>query len=259
MSDVVLVRDDNEIRVITLNRPHRLNAINPPLLRALNEALREGQQDPDIGAMVLAGAGRAFCAGDDLIEQQSMQGAGRSVVLDFVESIQDVTRNIMFGDTPVVAAVQGWAVGGAFSWPLNCDLSIWSEEARAFLPELRIGLFVSGAITFLLPREIGAQSAREMIYLSKELDAGTLSSLGLAAELVAREELLGTAISRARQLAKLPAEPRAKTKRALLTPDRADIKTALATETEVIVECLCDPQTFARIEQESGLGGNKAG
>lgn len=256
MNDCVLIRDDNEVRIITLNRPHRLNAITPALLDGLNTALGDSQRNPSIGAIVLTGAGRAFCAGDDLIEQQSMCHADEGEIRRFVNAIQDVTRNIMFGDTPVVAAVQGWAVGGAFSWPINCDLSIWAEDARAFFPELKIGLFVSGAVTYLLPLEIGAARAREMIYTSRKYDANTLHAFGLVARCVPRTELLDAAITQARQLARLPAPARTGLKQAFATPRRKDIEQALLLEANAVVDCLLDPATYERIEQESDRGRN---
>ena len=141
MSEPVLSIDDGGVCVITLNRPARLNAINPALLDGLNTTLARADADERIGAIVLTGAGRAFCAGDDLVEQRSMLDADEATLAGFVDAIQQVTRHIMFGDTPVVAAVRGWAVGGAFSWPVNCDFSVWSDDARGFFPELRIGLY----------------------------------------------------------------------------------------------------------------------
>ena len=160
MNDTVLSIDDGGVCVVTLNRPARLNAINPDLLDGLNTALARADADERIGAVVLTGAGRAFCAGDDLVEQRSMRDADEASIAGFVDAIQEVTRRIMFGDTPVVAAVRGWAVGGAFSWPVNCDFSVWSDDARGFFPELKIGLYPSGAITFLLPLQVGPARAR---------------------------------------------------------------------------------------------------
>ena len=155
MSKTVLSIDDGGVCVITLNRPARLNAISPALLEGLNIALERANADERIGAIVLAGAGRTFCAGDDLVEQRSMLDADEATVTGFVDAIQQVTRHLVFGDTPVVAAVRGWAVGGAFSWPVNCDFSVWSDDARGFFPELKIGLYPSGAVTFLLPLQVG--------------------------------------------------------------------------------------------------------
>ena len=123
MNETALTIDNGGVCVVTLNRPARLNAINPALLDGLNRALARADSDERIGAVVLTDAGRAFCAGNDLVEQRSMRGADVASIAGFVGAIQEVTRRIMSGDTPVVAAVRGWAVGGAFSWHANCDFS----------------------------------------------------------------------------------------------------------------------------------------
>ena len=258
MNDTVLTIDDGGVCVITLNRPSRLNAINAPLLDGLNTALARADADERIGAIVLTGAGRAFCAGDDLVEQRSMLDADEAAIAEFVAAIQQVTRHLMFGDTPVVAAVRGWAVGGAFSWPVNCDFSVWSDEARGFFPELKIGLYPSGAVTFLLPLQVGPALAREMLYTSRKYTAAELLDCGLASEVVPGDRLLDAAIARAQALAALPAPARRALKRGLVDPHRAAIEAALDAEATAVVATMRDPETYARIERESERGRSKS-
>ena len=254
MTEPVLTIDDGGVCVITLNRPARLNAITPALLDSLNAALARADADERIGAIVLTGAGRAFCAGDDLVEQRSMLHADEATILAFVDAIQQVTRRIMFGDTPVVAAVRGWAVGGAFSWPVNCDFSVWSDEARGFFPELKIGLYPSGAVTFLLPLQVGPVLAREMLYTSRKYGAVELLDCGLASEVVPGHKLLDAVVARAQALAALPAQARHALKRGLVEPHRTAIEAALAAEATAVVATMRDPDTYARIERESERG-----
>ena len=257
MSDTVLTIDDGGVCVITLNRPARLNAINPALLEGLNAALARADADERIGAIVLTGAGRAFCAGDDLVEQQSMRDADEAAIAGFVDDIQQVTRHIMFGDTPVVAAVRGWAVGGAFSWPVNCDFSVWSEDARGFFPELTIGLYPSGAVTFLLPLQVGPARAREMLYTSRKYTAAELLAYGLASEVVPGDRLLDAAVARAQALAALPPQARRALKRGLVEPHHAAIEAALEAEATAVISAMRDPDTYARIERESERGRSR--
>ena len=257
MSEPVLSIDDGGVCVVTLNRPARLNAINPDLLDGLNTALARADSDERIGAIVLTGAGSAFCAGDDLVEQRSMRDANEATVAGFVDAIQQVTRHIMFGDTPVVAAVRGWAVGGAFSWPVNCDCSVWSEDARGFFPELKIGLYPSGAITFLLPLQVGPARAREMLYTSRKYNAPELLECGLANEVVPGDRLIDAAIARATALAALPPQARRALKRGLVEPHRAAIEAALEAEAEAVIAAMLDPDTYARIERESERGRSR--
>ena len=258
MNETVLSIDDGGVCVITLNRPARLNAISPALLEGLNIALERANADERIGAIVLAGAGRAFCAGDDLVEQRSMLDADEATVTGFVDAIQQVTRHLVFGDTPVVAAVRGWAVGGAFSWPVNCDFSVWSDDARGFFPELKIGLYPSGAVTFLLPLQVGPALAREMLYTSRKYTAAELLDCGLASEVVPGDRLLDTAIARAQALAALSAPARRALKRGLVDPHRTAIEAALEAEAAAVVATMRDPDTYARIERESERGRSQS-
>lgn len=259
MSQTVLSIDDGGVCVITLNRPARLNAINPELLHALNTALARANADERIGAIVLTGAGRAFCAGDDLVEQRSMLDADEATIAGFVDAIQQVTRHLMFGDTPVVAAVRGWAVGGAFSWPINCDFSVWSHDARAFFPELKIGLYPSGAVTCLLPLQAGPAIAREMLYTSRKYTAAELLDCGLASEVVSGRKLLDVAVARAHALAELPVQARRALRRGLVDPYRSTIEAALEAEAAAVVATMRDPETYARIERESERGRSNPG
>ena len=258
MNETVLSIDDGGVCVITLNRPARLNAINPALLEGLNIALERANADERIGAIVLTGAGRAFCAGDDLVEQRSMLDADEATITGFVDAIQQVTRHLVFGDTPVVAAVRGWAVGGAFSWPVNCDFSVWSDDARGFFPELKIGLYPSGAVTFLLPLQVGPAPAREMLYTSRKYTAAELLTCGLASEVVPGDRLLDTAIARAQTLAALPAPARRALKRGLVDLHRTAIEAALEAEAAAVVATMRDPGTYARIERESERGRSQS-
>lgn len=258
MSEAVLTIDAGNVCVITLNRPSRLNAINAELLAGLNTALARADADKRIGAIVLTGAGRAFCAGDDLVDQRSMLDADEATITEFVDAIQQVTRHLVFGGTPVVAAVRGWAVGGAFSWPINCDFSVWSDDARGFFPELKIGLYPSGAVTFLLPLQVGPALAREMLYTSRKYTAADLLDCGLASEVVPGDGLLDTATARAQALAALPAPARRALKRGLVDPHRAAIEAALEAEAAAVAATMRDPDTYARIERESERGQSKS-
>jgi enoyl-CoA hydratase/carnithine racemase len=244
----VLSTQDDCIRVISLNRPYRLNAIDRSLLEDLNEALKDAFSDPTVKVLILRGEGRAFCAGDDLVEQLKGGTLTPEELNTFVNLLQQVTVQLMMGSKPVVGLVQGWAIGGGFSWTLNCDLTIWSETARAYLPEVGFGMFVSGAASFLLPRMMGRMSTFEMTLLSPKLSSQQLKELGIAWRVVPDEALFAEGMTVARKLAELPEGAAKQFKKSLLEPDRQLVLNALDNESKACISGAADPRTLARIQ-----------
>jgi enoyl-CoA hydratase/carnithine racemase len=233
------------VRLLTLNRPGRLNAITGELIEDLNVALGAAHQDPDIRAIVLTGAGRAFCSGDDLKDFESQLGSEQKVHA-YVDRIQDVSRSILLGDKPVIAAIHGWAVGGGLEWAINCDLTIAAEGSRFFFPEITWGLFVTGAVTTLLPSMIGAQKTRELLYFGERFDAAQALQWGVLWKVVPPEQLLTEAIEVARRIAGLPARPVKDLKR-ILARSASSLEDVLAAETAATVRGFLDPESAKRV------------
>ena len=177
MNDTVLYDTSDAIATVTLNRPERLNAINPELLADLLGALRKANADPAVHVIVLGGAGRAFCAGDDLKEFDSQVGTPAETRA-YIERIQDVTRALCFNRKMVVGAIHGWAVGGGLEWTINCDFVVMANDAQFFFPEVSLGIFVTGGVTRLLPQQIGMARARRMILLGERYTAKEVPALG---------------------------------------------------------------------------------
>src|SRR5687767_8471372 len=134
------------VQKISLNRPHRLNAIVPELLEHLIAAVDQANRDAKVGAIVLTGEGRAFCAGDDLKEFKA-QAENETATTAYIERIQDITRALMLGERPVVGAIRGWAAGGGLEWVINCDFAVAAQGTRFFFPEIGLGVFVTGGVT----------------------------------------------------------------------------------------------------------------
>jgi enoyl-CoA hydratase/carnithine racemase len=234
------------VQKISLNRPHRLNAIVPELLDDLVAALTEADRDDTVRAIVLTGEGRAFCSGDDLkdFESQVSDEAGTTA---YIERIQDVTRAMVLGDTPVVGAIRGWAVGGGLEWVINCDFAIAAEGTRFFFPEVSWGVFVTGGVTELLPRLVGLQRAREMILFGEKFDADQARSWGLIRDVVADADVLPQAVALAGRLAALPAGPVRDLRRIFARRHGAGLEAAMAAETAATVRGFLDPETAKRI------------
>lgn len=232
------------VRVLMLNRPHRLNAITPALLDELVAALRAADADASVRCVVLTGAGRAFCAGDDLKEFES-QAQGEAATRAYIERIQDVTRAMLLGETPVVGAIRGWAAGGGLEWVINCDLAIAATGTRFFFPEVSLGVFVTGGVTYLLPRLVGLARAREMILLGEKFDADQAHAWGLLHKVVPDAALMEEALALARRVASLPAGP-VRALRRILAHQADALAAALEAETAATVAGFLDPATAGR-------------
>ena len=256
MAGLVLTEDLGAgVRKISLNRPERLNSIMPRLLDELVEALAAADRDPAVRAIVLTGEGRAFCSGDDL-KDFAEQLAGEAGTRAYIERIQDVTRAIVLGDTPVVGAIRGWAVGGGLEWVINCDFALASEGTRFFFPEVSWGLFVTGGVTDLLPRLVGLQRARELILFGEKFNARQAAEWGMIYRVVPDAELLAQAVALAKRLAALPVGPVQDLRRILARRDPAGLEAAMAAETEATLRGFLDPETARRVAAfAAGKGG----
>lgn len=242
----VLVEDRGVVRILTLNRPQSLNAITAELIEDLVSALRAAHANEDLRCIVLTGAGRAFCAGDDLHEYPE-QARDRESVEVYVDQLQEVTRLMMFGRLPVVGAVHGWAVGGGFEWVLNCDMVVAGESARGFFPEMGLGLFVTGGITTLLPRTVGPGRARRLLMLGERIDSTTMLEWGIAQWRVPDAEMMDKAMEIAETLAGLSQRSLTDLRRVLSTVGMPELAASIDAETAATADSFGDPETAARV------------
>jgi enoyl-CoA hydratase/carnithine racemase len=229
---------EDGICTLTLNRPDKLNAIDHALILALRDAMASAQQQSDVRIIILTGAGRAFCAGNDLEATAGAMadGVSREQAQAHARDLQEVTRQICFGSKVVVAAVHGWAVGAGFEWVLNCDFSVWERSARAFFPEVRLGVFPTGGVLTLLPRIAGLHKAREMLLLGEQCSAEQLADMGLVTRIADDGAALDGAVALARQLLELPQDTVSRLKAALATTPFLDLEQTLRLEEQGLVE-----------------------
>ena len=229
------------VRTIALNRPDSLNAMNPRLIEEVAAAFDDANRDPATRAIVFTGTGRAFCAGDDRHEHVHPDSEAEARAR--VDAIQRAPVAIVFGAKPVVGAINGWAVGGGFEWAINCDFPIWAESAKGFFPEVSLNLFVTGAVTALLPALVGPVKAREMLFLGQRYTSAELRDCGVAWKVVPDADLLDEAGRVAAQLAGLPPLAVRSMKRVLTQATAGAIHRALELETEATVAGFLDPET----------------
>ena len=206
MSDVVLTKQLNDIRIITLNRPKCLNALNNSLIKGLLQELRAANNDVSVKVILLCGAGKAFCSGDDIEDTLSSisQKEETDSHTEYAENLQNVTREMLHGNKFIIGAIHGWAVGAGFEWAINCDFSIWAESARAFFPEMKWGMFPTGGVTYLLPHIVGLIKARELLLFGEKQNSKQLLEMGLAWKVVADDLLMNKAMEIANIITALP-------------------------------------------------------
>lgn len=197
--------EDGGIYLITLNRPHRLNSIGDGLGEALYDAFVEYRDDPNARCAVLTGAGRAFCAGADLINTAATREAEREGrpspvhVPDRRKSAVPLSEALGLWK-PTIAAINGWAVAGGFMFAMQCDIRIMSEEAKVGIAEARWNM---GGAGWMIPltRQIGLGSAMELtLWGDTQYDAERCHQLGWVQRVVPQEMLLETALAYARRM-----------------------------------------------------------
>ena len=243
MSFATLHRDGS-VSVVTLNRPERLNAVGLALLQDLHAALRTAQDDANTRAIVLTGAGRAFCAGADLKDAASADSAA-GLGARMAEATQRITQAITGGPRLVIGAIHGYAVGAGLEWLLNCDLVVTSENLIAFFPEMQLGHFVTGGVTHLLPQALGHQRSMELLVLGEKLSAERLHALGLVNRVVPPDQVLPTAMDLARRVAERSPLATGLLKQALIGASGA-LAAALQAEQAGATRCFDDPDTVRR-------------
>ncbi|TXS41683.1 enoyl-CoA hydratase/isomerase family protein [Streptomyces sp. uw30] len=237
VDSLVLHATDNRVCRITLNRPEALNAITPDQRERIIHLLAEASADPAVRAVVLTGTGRGFCAGADL---RGGSAAGERVPGDVARTIrlgaQRLIAAVLDCEKPVIAAVNGTAAGLGAHLALACDLVLAAESARFIEVFVRRGLVPDGGGAYLLPRLIGPQRAKELMFFGDALSAAEAERLGLVNRVLPDGELDRTARAWAERLATGPTRALALTKQlvnASLDSDRAAAFAAEAAAQEI--------------------------
>jgi len=222
MTDPLLVARPHELVLeLRLNRPDRLNALTHDLSDALLKQLVWAQQASEIRVVLLTAEGRAFCAGKDRDDPPSPA---------FVDTLQQIAATMLTGSKPVIAAVQGWAVGAGFELALGADLIVAGHDARFKLPETQLGLPATGGVHMLLPRLVGTARAKGLLWLGRELDAGQAHQWGMVWEVVKPSALQDRALALAQELAQLTPEALSRVKRLIHDNLLPDVPQALGEE-----------------------------
>lgn len=228
MSDGLRREVEGGIATLTLDRPEALNALTIPLKVALLDALEAVAADRTIRAVILTGAGRAFCAGQDLAERADPDAPPLDVELR--DRYEPIVRAMVALHQPIIAAINGVAAGAGASLALACDLRIAAESARFVLAFGRIGLVPDSGATWFLPRIVGSARAAEMALLNAPIDSAEALRIGLVSRVVTDADLLARAREMATTLSEGPPLAIAATKGLLAAAWTSDLEGALAGE-----------------------------
>ena len=188
----------DKILIVTINRPEVYNAVHPPLSRELDEIWNDFLKDPDLWVAILTGAGeKAFSAGNDLkYSAQAAQYRVNQPASGFAGLTNRFDRT-----KPIIAAVNGFAMGGGMETALSCDIIIASENAKFALPEVKVGFFAAAGGVQRLSRQIGKKAAVEIMLTGRSVGAEEALALGIANQVVSHEKLLEKAIEKAALIA----------------------------------------------------------
>lgn len=228
------------VATVTLNRPDKLNAFSPLMLGELVQALRQAQGDAGVRAIILTGAGRAFCTGGDVaamdegvgfFREEEGRPAGRPYSLHIKNTlwklIQQVPLTLEDVDKPVIAAVNGDAIGAGLDLALMCDIRLASDRARFSEAYVKLGLVPGDGGAYFLPRVVGVAKALEMLWTGDLVDSGEALRIGLVSKVFPEAELQEAAFKFAARLAGGPALAMSLTKRAVYQGLKTDLKTSL--------------------------------
>ncbi|MFD0693533.1 enoyl-CoA hydratase/isomerase family protein [Paenibacillus sp. GCM10027628] len=230
--------------VIQLNRPP-MNALNKQLFIELYQVLSDIEQDDRIQAVIVTGSGeRAFAAGADMSEMKDLDAAGMSKWNQISRRAFDKAANI---GKPIIAAINGLALGGGCELALCCDFRISSEHAKIALPEINLGIIPGGGGTQRLQRLIGQAKAKELLYFGDMISAQEALDCGLVHKVVPHDALLDAAHEWAAKLADKPAVALRMMKTAVQTGADTDLNDAIT------IESVCFGNTFTTQDRQEGM------
>lgn len=249
MTEHVDIQRDGAVLSAAFARPEKKNAITGAMYEALIEAFETAEREPDIGAMVLSGKGGAFTAGNDIADflAAAMHEAGEFPAWRFVQKLAEF-------DKPLIAAVDGLAIGVGTTLCFHCDLVYATPEARFQTPFVNLGLVPEAGSSLLATQRFGRIKATELLLLAEPFDGPEALKLGLVNALLPQDKLLPHAMAKAAALAAKPREALIATRK-LMRGDIEALKAQMAAETHAFSAALKSPQAHAAFQ--AFLAGGK--
>lgn len=243
--DTIKYEKDENVGIIRLNRPERMNAVNETMYKEIQKALKSAKPKNDIRVLIITGSvlkkgkviKQAFCAGADL-KEHSAGKRNESQRRKYIELAHETTRLIYEYPKPIIAAINGAARGAGIEMALNCDFILMADKATIAFTETSLGTFVGGGVTAHLPSWVGITKAKELIYTGKVINGKEAFEMAIALKSVPVKQLLKQAVALAKELSeKAPISMRFAKER-LQHYRLFDIKKVLKHETEAILSCM---------------------
>ena len=232
------------IGILTINRPEALNALNSTVIGDLKQAITEVEKDAELGALIITGEGRSFVAGADIGEQLPLDVAGGR---KWGQRGSALMRRIEKLEIPTIAAVNGFALGGGCELSMACDIRLASEKAKFGQPEVGLGITPGFSGTQRLPRRVGIAKAKELIFSGKVIGAAEAEKIGLVNAVYAPEELIPGAIAMAKSFTANAPIAVKYSKACIDRGMQMDIDDGIALENELFAMC------FATADQKEGM------
>lgn len=224
--DEILVEKSGGIAIVTINREEQMNSLRVPMIRGLRELL----PGLDAGVIIITGKGKSFIAGADIKELKEMT---RTEALEFSELFHSLLNTIERDCPPVIAAINGYCLGGGNELAMACDLRLASENASFSQPEVKLGIIPGAGGTQRLPNIVGLTKAKELIYTGDFIDAGEAYRIGLVNRVVKQEELLPESIAMAKRIMK-QSDAAVRRCKQVMTPS---LQNGLRREIEAFADC----------------------
>lgn len=240
----LLFERKGNIGILSINRPEALNALNSNVLKELDEAIDMIEVDEKVHILIITGEGRAFVAGADIGEMKDMN------ILEarrFAEKGLKVFRKIELMEKPVIAAVNGFALGGGCELSMCCDIRIASEKAKFGQPEVGLGIIAGFAGTQRLARLVGIGKAKELIFTSEMIDAKEAYEIGLVNKVVPAEKLMEVSMNMAEKITKNGQIAVRFAKTAINKGIETDLETGMSIEKDLFALC------FGTEDQKEGM------
>lgn len=242
---VLLYSKEEGIAKVIINRPEVLNALNSEVWSELSAVFSEIRDDNEVRVVIISGSGeKAFVAGADISEMQPHTSV---TIKEFLALCREVSEKIEKLPKPVIAVINGFALGGGLELAMCCDLRIAAENAKLGQPEIKLGIIPGGGGTQRLTRLVGMTKAKELIYTGSMIDANTACSIGLVNKVVSPDELMAEAEGMARKIMSKGGVALALAKTAINGGANMDISSGLDLETQCFASC------FATEDQKEGM------